>query len=93
LALPNGPTIRLNNLDWFSKEIKRLAGTDFHTACNAAAAARLPFSDYMDYMPNGVMRLVQLGLKPEALGCTPSGSASAATPAPSSALLPSTSRR
>jgi heterodisulfide reductase subunit C len=71
VALPNGPTIRLNNLDLkFSREIKRLAGTDFHTCLQCrSCSSGCPFSDYMDYMPNGVMRLVQLGLKTEALGC------------------------
>ena len=71
MALLKGPTIRLNNLDLkFSKEIKRLAGTDFHTCLQCrSCSGGCPFSDYMDYMPNGVMRLVQLGLKTEALSC------------------------
>jgi heterodisulfide reductase subunit C len=71
MTIPNGPTIRLNNLDLkFSNEIKRLAGTDFHSCLQCrSCSSGCPFSDYMDYMPNGVMRLVQLGLKTEALAC------------------------
>jgi heterodisulfide reductase subunit C len=68
---PNPTLIRLNDLDLnFSKEIKRLCGTDFHTCLQCrSCSGGCPFSDHMDYMPNGVMRLVQLGLKAEALAC------------------------
>jgi heterodisulfide reductase subunit C len=71
VTIPKGPTIRLNHLDLkFSKEIKRLAGTDFHACLQCrSCSSGCPFSDHMDYMPNGVMRLVQLGLKAEALAC------------------------
>jgi len=71
VTIPKGPTIRLSDLDLrFSKEIKRLAGTDFHACLQCrSCSSGCPFSDYMDYMPNGVMRLVQLGLKAEALAC------------------------
>jgi heterodisulfide reductase subunit C len=66
-----GPTIRLIDLDLrFSNDIKRLAGTDFRSCLQCrSCSSGCPFSDYMDYMPNGVMRLVQLGLKTEALKC------------------------
>jgi len=68
---PKGPPIRLSALDpQFSREIKRLAGTDFHACLQCrSCSGGCPFSDHMDYMPNGVMRLVQLGLKQEALSC------------------------
>jgi heterodisulfide reductase subunit C len=71
VTIPKGPTIRLNDLDLkFSGEIKRLAGTDFHACLQCrSCSSGCPFSDYMDYMPNGAMRLVQLGLKQEALAC------------------------
>lgn len=71
MRLPEGPPIRLAALDpRFSWEIKRLAGTDFHACLQCrSCSGGCPFSDHMDYMPNGVMRLVQLGLKQEALSC------------------------
>lgn len=71
MTIPKGPTIRLNDLDLkFSGEIKQRAGTDFHACLQCrSCSSGCPFSDYMDYMPNGVMRLVQLGLKAEALTC------------------------
>jgi heterodisulfide reductase subunit C len=71
MANTNHTAIRLNNLDLkFSREIKRLAGTDFYTCLQCrSCSGGCPFSDFMDYMPNGVMRLVQLGLKAEALSC------------------------
>ncbi len=67
----SGPTIRLNDLDLkFSKDVKRRSGTDFNTCLQCrSCSGGCPFSEYMDYMPNGVMRLVQLGLKNEALTC------------------------
>lgn len=70
-TLPQGPPIRLSALDpQFSREIQRLAGTDFYACLQCrSCSGGCPFSDYMDYMPNGVMRLVQLGLKQEALSC------------------------
>jgi len=63
--------IRLNDLDLkFSREIIRLAGTDVYTCLQCrSCSGGCPFSEYMDFMPNGVMRLVQLGLKTEALTC------------------------
>lgn len=71
MTIPQGPPIRLSALDpKFSFEIKRLAGTDFNACLQCrSCSGGCPFSDYMDYMPNGVMRLVQLGLKQEALSC------------------------
>jgi heterodisulfide reductase subunit C len=71
VTIGSGPTIRLKDFDLkFSKEVKRLAGTDFYTCLQCrSCSGGCPFSEYMDYMPNGVMRLVQLGLKAEALTC------------------------
>jgi len=84
VTIGSGPTIHLKDFDLkFSKEIRRLAGTDFYTCLQCrSCSGGCPFSEYMDYMPNGVMRLVQLGLKPKRWPATPSGSASAATRAP-----------
>ena len=66
-----GAPICLKDLDFrFSQKVKRWAGTDFHTCLQCrSCSGGCPFSEYMDYMPNGVMRLVQLGLKSEALTC------------------------
>jgi heterodisulfide reductase subunit C len=63
--------IRWNDLDLnFSKEIKQVSDTDFYACLQCrSCSGGCPFSDHMDYMPNGVMRLVQLGLKAEALAC------------------------
>jgi heterodisulfide reductase subunit C len=71
VTLLGGSTIRLIDLDLrFSNDIKRLAGTDFRSCLQCrSCSSGCPFSDHMDYMPNGVMRLVQLGLKTEALKC------------------------
>jgi heterodisulfide reductase subunit C len=71
VTMPKGPTIRLNGPDLkFSKKIKWLAGTDFRACLQCrSCSSGCPFSDHMDFMPNGVMRLVQLGLKTEALAC------------------------
>jgi heterodisulfide reductase subunit C len=71
VTIEGGPTIRLNDLDLkFSREVKRLSGTDFYTCLQCrSCSGGCPFSVYMDYMPNGAMRLVQLGLKAEALAC------------------------
>jgi heterodisulfide reductase subunit C len=71
MKISNSSLIRLTDLDLkFSREIKRLAGTDFHSCLQCrSCSSGCPFSDHMDYMPNGVMRLVQLGLKTEALTC------------------------
>jgi len=67
----NSTLIRLNDLDLkFSKDVKKMSDTDFHTCLQCRrCSGGCPFSEYMDYMPNGVMRLVQLGLKREALSC------------------------
>jgi len=71
----NGPTdaiIDMNQGDSnFSKEVKRRTDTDFNTCLHCqTCAGGCHFSEYMDYMPNGIIRLVQLGLKKEALTCS-----------------------
>ena len=71
MSVQGGPKIRIQDLDIrFSNEIKERSGTDFRSCfqCRSCSGG-CPFSDHMDYMPNGVMRLVQLGLKREALAC------------------------
>lgn len=55
----------------FAAEVNRRSGTDlnacFHCRCCAGGC---PFFEAMDYAPHGVIRLVQLGLKQEALECS-----------------------
>src|SRR5512139_1288935 len=71
MSVQGGPKIRIQDLDIrFSNEIKERSGTDFRSCfqCRSCSGG-CPFSEHMDYMPNGVMRLVQLGLKREALSC------------------------
>lgn len=67
----NSSLIRLNAIDVrFAGEIKNLAGTSFHTCLQCrSCSSGCPFSEFMDFKPNGVIRLVQLGLKGEALAC------------------------
>ena len=71
MSIPAGDPLFLKDLDLnFSREIKRLSGTDFYTCLQCrSCSGGCPFSEFMDYMPNGVMRLVQLGLKAETLAC------------------------
>jgi heterodisulfide reductase subunit C len=65
------PAICLNAVDKrFGRDIRILAGTDFQTCLQClSCSGGCPFSEYMDFKPNGVMRLLQLGLKVEALAC------------------------
>jgi heterodisulfide reductase subunit C len=55
----------------FISEVKQRSGTDisacYHCWC---CAGRCPFYEAMDYSPNGVIRLVQIGLKQTALACS-----------------------
>lgn len=71
MNVPSTQPIRIQDLDFrFSNEIKERAGTDFRACLQCrSCSGGCPFSEHMDYMPNGVMRLVQLGLKREALSC------------------------
>ncbi len=71
MSMQGGPPIRVEHLDFrFSDEIKKQSGTDFRSCLQCrSCSGGCPFSEHMDYMPNGVMRLVQLGLKREALSC------------------------
>jgi len=54
-----------------AEEVKRRSGTDLqrcfqcHTCANGC-----PFLQAMDYPPNAVLRLLQFGLRREALGCS-----------------------
>jgi heterodisulfide reductase subunit C len=65
------PTIHMNRTDLqFGHEIRGLAGTEFNTCLQCrSCSGGCPFSEHMDFKPNGVMRLIQLGLKTEALTC------------------------
>ena len=55
----------------FAKEVKRRSGTDFNQCYHCySCACGCPFSEAMDYLPNQVIRLVQLGCKEQALQCS-----------------------
>lgn len=55
----------------FAKEVKERSGVDLNL-CNhcQSCACGCPFSESMDFLPNRVIRLVQLGLKEEVLQCS-----------------------
>ncbi len=64
--------IELDDLDSdFSAEVRKRSRVDtglcWHCRCCAGGC---PFSHVMDYAPHGVIRLVQLGLRKEALSCS-----------------------
>ena len=68
----NNPTnnlIDLNRMDTrFGAEVKRRSGVDFYTCWHCKSCVNgCPFSQAMDYPPNGIIRLVQLGQKQQAL--------------------------
>lgn len=70
--ISNNGIIDLNQRDLkFAKEVKGRSGVDFNAClhCNSCAGG-CQFSQIMDYMPNRIIRLVQLGLKQEALTCS-----------------------
>jgi heterodisulfide reductase subunit C len=55
----------------FAKEVKRRSSIDFNTCLHCqSCAGGCHFSKYMDYMPNSIIRLAQLGFKQEALTCS-----------------------
>jgi heterodisulfide reductase subunit C len=64
--------IRAGDLDpRFGREVQTLAGTNLHACLQCkSCAAGCPFSEFMDYRPNGVIRLTQLGLKQDVLACS-----------------------
>ncbi|MGB5991137.1 MAG: hypothetical protein WBG61_02315, partial [Desulfobacterales bacterium] len=48
----------------FAKAVKRRSGVDFNACLHChTCAGGCQFSQIMDYMPNRIIRLVQLGLK------------------------------
>ncbi len=52
----------------FAKEVKQRAGTDFNACYHClSCGGGCPFSEAMDYLPNQIIRLVQLGRKKEVL--------------------------
>lgn len=64
--------IRLNQTDFaFTAEVIRRSGVNIHTCwqCRTCSSG-CPFHHAMDRAPNYVIRLVQLGLKQEALACS-----------------------
>ncbi len=70
--LDSGETIELGDSDFrFASEVRQRSGTDLNTCYHCwCCAGGCPFADAMDYTPNGVIRLVQLGLKKKALECS-----------------------
>jgi len=68
----NNPTnnlIDLNRMDTrFGAEVKRRSGVNFNACWHCKSCVNgCPFSQAMDYPPNGIIRLVQLGQKQQAL--------------------------
>ena len=68
----NNPTnnlIDLSRMDTrFGAEVKRRSGVDFHACWQCKSCVNgCPFSQAMDYPPNGIIRLVQLGQKQQVL--------------------------
>jgi len=52
----------------FAKEVMRRSGVNIHLCWHCkTCSSGCPFSDAMDYFPNQIIRLVQLGMKDEAL--------------------------
>lgn len=55
----------------FAKEVKRRSRINFNTCLHClSCAGGCHFSQYMDYMPNSIIRLAQLGFKQETLTCS-----------------------
>jgi heterodisulfide reductase subunit C len=55
----------------FANEIHSRSGIDFNACLHCKTCANgCPFFEGMDYAPNAVIRLVQLGLEEEALNCS-----------------------
>ncbi len=64
--------ITLGTMDrGFAEEVLRRSGVNYHMCwqCRSCGSG-CPFSHAMDYFPNEVIRLVQLGQKQEALECS-----------------------
>ena len=64
-----GETIKSDDSDFqFASEVKKRSGTDFNMCYHCwCCTGGCPFSHAMDYTPNGIIRLVQFGLKRKAL--------------------------
>lgn len=70
--ITNNPTndlIDLNRMDTrFGAEVKQRSGVNFNACWHCKSCVNgCPFSQAMDYPPNGIIRLVQLGQKQQAL--------------------------
>ncbi|UCF90959.1 MAG: 4Fe-4S dicluster domain-containing protein [Desulfobacterales bacterium] len=76
--MPNNTSISTNVLfdlkgkdPSFAAEVKCRSGVDINLCWHCQTCANgCPFSQAMDYAPNRVIRLVQLGFQAEALGCS-----------------------
>lgn len=55
----------------FAREVHERSGVDYNKCYHCqSCAGGCPFSDAMDFLPNQVIRLVQLGLMEKALQCS-----------------------
>ena len=70
-VLPKG-LIKSRDLDvHFARQVMRNSGVNLNKCLHCqSCAGGCPFHPATDYAPNGVIRLVQLGLKKEALECS-----------------------
>ncbi|MBC2705011.1 4Fe-4S dicluster domain-containing protein [Desulfobacula sp.] len=60
-----------NEQDAFADEIKTRSGINFSACLHCQSCANgCPFLEGMDYAPNAVLRLIQLGLEETALKCS-----------------------
>ncbi len=64
--------IHINRCDnSFRDQIVELSGENAGLCFHCGSCANgCPFRDLMDYSPNGVLRMIQLGLRPSALECS-----------------------
>ena len=69
---PSDDLIRLGDGDvHYAAAIKQKSGVDFNRCLHCrCCAGGCPFFQAMDYAPHEVIRLVQLGMKKEAMGCS-----------------------
>jgi heterodisulfide reductase subunit C len=66
---PTNNLIDLNGMDTrFGAEVKQRSGVNFYACWHCKSCVNgCPFSQAMDYPPNGIIRLVQLGQKQQSL--------------------------
>ncbi len=69
---PSNGLIKTEDMDFnFAAKVKERSGLDFRRCFHClSCAGGCPFYHAMDYAPNEVIRLIQLGLRKEALECS-----------------------